>query len=224
MTKGGIIVAAIAGASLPGGPIAQETGAGLAFWVVVIALLQLVTIILGLFVIKKAVGDTGKAIAAMRDANALAEQSARRQLRAYLVIEPGGVNEVVDGFARLPLQVENKGQSPAFDVRLFANHAVVENPRDISLDDLGVPLGGESDGASLGPGVCRSIYSYASEALIEPYAYDIVRKRRAIIQFGYVGYRDAFGDEWRTNFAFYHWGNNLTPANALRCRFGNDAT
>lgn len=219
------MVAAIAGASLPGDPIAQETGAGLAFWVGVIALLQLVATILGLFLIKrtldatrKAVEDTGKATAA------LADQSMRRQLRAYLVIEPGGVNEVVDGFARLPLQVENKGQSPAFDVRLFANHAVAESPRDIALDNLGAPLSGEIDDASLGPGVRRSMHSYASETLIDPYAYDIVKKRRAIIQFGYVSYRDAFGDEWRTNFAFYHWGNNLTPANALRCRFGNDAT
>lgn len=211
--------------------VAQETMADAALWMLFATILTIFVTALGTLLIwkqvrltRRAVEDTGQATEAMRAANSIAAESMRRELRAYLTVEPGGVNEARDGFARLPLRIENRGQTPAFDVMLFANHAVAESPRDITLKDLGTPLAGEINDAAMGPSVCRWMFSYASEDLLKPFLVDIRDRRRAIIQFGYVTYKDAFGDVWQTNFAFYHWGEELSAESALRCRFGNAST
>ena len=68
------------------------------------------------------------------------------------------------------------------------------------------------------------MFNYLREAFIQPYSAEVASKDRAILHFGYVTYEDVFGDTHQTNFAFYHWGEELSDLTALRCRLGNSAT
>jgi hypothetical protein len=76
----------------------------------------------------------------------------------------------------------------------------------------------------LGPKANRFTYAYLEANLCEPFKDRIAQKKAAIIHYGFVRYRDAFGDQRQTNFAFYHWGEHLSDVESKRCRFGNDAS
>ena len=62
------------------------------------------------------------------------------------------------------------------------------------------------------------------EKLPKPFWDKIHKKEAAIIHYGFVRYVDAFGRSQATNFAFYHWGEELSDAESKVCRFGNSAT
>ena len=158
--------------------------------------------------------------------NWIARDTAKRQLRAYISIEPGGINEAQNGLSRVPFNIINNGQTPAYELEHGGDFVVIEgNPMefDPSLD-------GRLDGQtavtdqSLGPNSNRFSYAYLEAALCAPFLAQIDKKEAAIIHYGYVTYKDAFGERHRTSFAFYHWGEVLSDLESKRCRFGNDAT
>lgn len=158
-------------------------------------------------------------------ANGIARKSAEQQLRAYLTVEPGGINQSVNNLARAPLLIKNCGQTPANSVMVFSKFGLSEDP--VSFDpksDEKKGITGERNDATFGPGVERWVFPYASNEFIEPYMRGIAERKLAVVHWGYVAYRDAF-DVWReTHFAFYHWGDELSDKGSLRCRFGNSAT
>jgi hypothetical protein len=52
----------------------------------------------------------------------------------------------------------------------------------------------------------------------------VLEKKRAIMCFGFIHYKDAFGRIQTTEFTHYHWGPELSAAEAKRSRRGNTAT
>ncbi|WP_294312809.1 hypothetical protein [uncultured Sphingomonas sp.] len=181
---------------------------------------------------EEATRDADKALAiAERNADAAAAQvavaqdTAKRQLRAYISVEPGGVNEPVEGRCRLPIHIHNSGITPAHGVMVFSRFAIVDSPMDFdpATAEHGALIGGTND-ATFGPGVERWVYVYLDEDFIRPYEAEIRDKKKALTHFGYINYSDAFGDTHETRFAFYHWGAELSDNTAMRCRLGNKAT
>jgi hypothetical protein len=159
-------------------------------------------------------------------ANEIAGDTAKRQLRAYISVEPRGVNAPDrDGLVRVPLFIKNCGQTPAYSVMVFQRFALFERPNDFDptrLPDRG--LSAEASDIVFGPGEGNYVYPYIRANFLADNMAAIAEQKKALIHFGSVSYVDAFGEGRETNFAFFHWGDELTDHNSKRCRLGNTAT
>ena len=153
-------------------------------------------------------------------------QTSRRELRAYLSIEPFGVNEAENGLSRVPFEMINNGQTPAYDLRLCGDFLIVEgDPKEFNPYTSGRLSDKTADtDHTLGANTKRFSYAYINSETYRPHLDKIARKEAAIIHYGYVNYTDIFKKSHRTSFAFYHWGDELSDVESKRCRFGNDAT
>lgn len=153
-------------------------------------------------------------------------RSNEKQLRAYVFVDPGGVNEAQGGMFRLPYKIKNTGQTPAYDLSVFGDVVVIEgDPRDFDPAKHG-RLGKAEASTDISLGSGDLIWNYAVQPveLIAERMESIQDKTAAIIHYGFVEYRDAFGKKQRTHFAYYHWGDHLSDVESKRCRFGNSAT
>jgi hypothetical protein len=164
------------------------------------------------------------------NSNWIARDTAKRQLRAYLTVEPGGVSEAVGGMHQVPIDLINNGQTPAYDLEQGGDFLVITgDPRhfdpgtDGRLSELDPEDCVASTDAVLGPNTNRFTYAYLEEALPKPFWQKIYAKEAAIIHYGFFRYKDVFGERHQTNFAFYHWGEDLSDVYSKRCRFGNHA-
>lgn len=189
---------------------AQESMAVFAYWMFWGILLQ--TLLAG-----------GALIALVKDLRQN-RKSAEAQLRAYLVVDPGGINEFESGFARVPLNVTNVGQTPAFNLTIFSNFGLSRHPLSETTESMAIPLiGGASDG-SIGPSRNQWVFAKLRREFVKEHLMAINSRDMAIIHMGYVTYDDIFGKTRTTSFAYYHWGEELSDNNAKTCRFGNSAT
>jgi hypothetical protein len=173
--------------------------------------------------------DTARALENAKTQIAVTEDTAKRQLRAYIAIEPHGIHEPNDGFMPVAINIINNGQTPAYNLELAGDFLIIDgDPRQFDpakhgrLADANPPTAA-TDGM-LGPRSNRFSYSYLESDLCMPLWNEICSKEAAIIHYGYLKYLDAFDEEHVTCFAFYHWGEELSDAESKRCRFGNSAT
>ena len=160
--------------------------------------------------------------------NWIVRDSAKRQLRAYLSIEPAGINAANGGLHRVPINLVNSGQTPANNLTHAGDFLIIEgDPRQFNPAVSG-RITEETEVAdsdnSLGAGANRYTYASLEAELCKTFLDKIHRREAAIVHYGYVAYRDVFGSEHRTSFAFYHWGEELSDLESKRCRYGNDAT
>lgn len=199
----------------------------------------------------EAVEDTGQATRAMQEANSIARQAAsiansaefkaaiksradakirmiseQRQMRAYVSVEPGGVNESKDGLVRIPYNIKNSGQTPAYDLSVCGDIIIVEgDPRNFNPSKQGRL--GEAEAftdITLSPNDNQWNYAYMGDNLLDGHLENIAGRKAAIVHYGFIQYRDAFDTMRFTHFAFYHWGDELSDKESKRCRFGNNAT
>lgn len=158
--------------------------------------------------------------------NATSKEAMRRQFRAYFIVDPGGINESESGIVRVPCNIVNCGQTPAYNLAVFGDILVVSgNPRDFDPSTDGRL--GEATAATdivLGPGRNQWNFAYQPATLLEPHEQAIHDKKSAVVHYGFLEYDDCFGVRHRTNFSFYHWGHELSDEASKRSRFGNSAT
>jgi hypothetical protein len=171
--------------------------------------------------------DADTALHHAAEGNKIARDTAKAQLRAYLGVEPGGVSEAIEGRHQLALNLINNGQTPAYGLEHNGDIVVVEgDPRNFNPAEHG-RLGPETatTDTTLGPQSNRFTYAYLNEDVVDASNWEKIRtKKTALVHYGYFRYKDAFGETRQTNFAYYHWGEELSDVMAKRCRFGNDAT
>jgi hypothetical protein len=168
----------------------------------------------------------GAALYLTVQSNRIARDTARRQLRAYLYIEPGGVNEAAEGLHRMPFNIINSGPTPAHDLETFGDILIVGgSPRDFDPSKDG-RYSGETlkTTSALGANNNRWSYAYLEQDVAAPYWEDITTKKKAILHYGFVRYKDIFDNSHETHFAFYHRGEELSDLTSLRCTYGNNAT
>lgn len=182
--------------------IAQESMALWTFWVVVFA--GMTTIITGIGTIyiakqvkltRQAVEDTSEATEAMREANLIAADTSKRQLRAYVTCEETYIDfarliEPKEGFVAFELR--NAGQTPAYEVTITTHvqfseigpdkHRIILRGTD--GDDLARTILGPSGGGA----------RHRSSFPISRLQYrDVLAGKLTIILAVIVSYRDAFG-------------------------------
>jgi hypothetical protein len=167
-----------------------------------------------------------RAASAANESNNVARETMRRQLRAYVTLEPGGINEAQEALCRAPINIINNGQTPAYRLELNGDFVIFEgDPRQFDPAKHG-RLGDETAAtdAVLGPRSNRFTYAYLEANRCEPFWGKIAAKQAAIVHYGLLSYQDVFGETHHTAFAFYHWGDDLSDLKSKRCRFGNNAT
>ncbi len=159
-------------------------------------------------------GARGQARDMKRSLN-IAESTAERQLRAYLVIEPDIFIDQESGpgasFEARPVLV-NAGQTPAYDV--IANSRMRVLPFPIG-PEFTFPLDIPSDPSIrvLGPDqrtglICNLGYIATPEDLRSIKSRGPVR----LIAYGVVTYRDVFGKTHTTRYGFFfQWGSKGIP-------------
>ncbi|HET6940575.1 MAG TPA: hypothetical protein VFH89_00285 [Sphingomicrobium sp.] len=215
--------------------IAQETTAGIAFWVALIAFFQLIATVIGLSFIKrtldatwKAVDDTSKATKAIERQNEITEDTAKRQLRAYVTTED---HDIV-GFFRggpttLRTKIYNRGQTPAYDVMIWSIVCGTLDDPDTYKVKQRKKEDFKQSRSMLGPGQWI-LHENACQAPLDGDAYvGIVAGKLKLIFAGVVTYRDAFGKRHFTIFRQFYTGEGnwaVTKADLLACGRGNTGT
>ncbi len=173
-----------------------------------------------------AAGEAAAALAIAREQVAISDDTAKRQLRAYITVEPCGINQAEKGLHRVPLLLENQGATPAKNVMVFGYFAIVGNfhPREFNPSDLNVTLTATPSDGVIGPKAPRYVYAFMPSEIAKPYLLEIDAEQVAIVHFGFVSYDDDFGQPRETHFAFYHWGEELSDVASKRCAMGNYST
>ena len=161
-----------------------------------------------------------------RDANQIASDSTEKQLRAYLSVEPKGVQIPDEGWISIPIDITNHGTTPASEIEFAGDVQIMSgDPREFNPEDLGRLKGlSLTSDTMIGPGAIRFHFAKVKDAFLADHVEGIKNKESAIIHYGSVRYKDIFGHQRCTNFAFYHWGEELSDVESKRCRFGNNAT
>ena len=162
----------------------------------------------------------------------------QRQLRAYVFIQEGELNDVRDPPSFLPgmaaqqiiataasqlrhdlgvipsghLSIKNSGQTPAYDVRIWAAAPWLDSfPRPATLSSGSMteyqtqailPPGGE---VHYPIAMNRPLTAEERKALIAPSG------GTAVYLSGHISYKDAFGCRWRTHFRLFHSARAAFP-------------
>lgn len=192
---------------------AQWEAADWARWAGFAALAQFIATIIGLYYIKgtldatlKAVEDTGKATKAMLRQNDLTEDTAQKQLRAYVdicddftKIERNPLRDKDDRIAaKVTISVRNYGQTPAKYARTNVSHMVLENNFDSYpfLDKTDVEWQPAFD---IPPGGRLTI---PHQANFSQEIYDrILRGECSMVIIAFFAYEDVYGVNRETKFA-----------------------
>lgn len=168
---------------------------------------------------ERSIVESTKATEAMREANEIARDTAKRQLRAYLSIAGNDDCEVVVGApVAANLTIKNDGQTPAHDVVVtvqVSRKAHPINPASFAVEP------NEVADSKLMIAAGQSVYSYTelnatTQAEHDAFAADAI----SYFTYGLITYRDIFDDEHATKFRLALQKNGLWKA----CSEGNEAT
>jgi hypothetical protein len=127
----------------------------MAFWALAMTLVSAMTAVISAFALyflrgtldetRKAVRETAKATSEMRKANQIADDTARRQQRAYIAVRPLGVEQLHSNRELIGMvSVENVGQTPAMNVDIYVNmfcsSSKTETHFPVKANDTGATL------------------------------------------------------------------------------------
>jgi hypothetical protein len=141
-----------------------------------------------------------------------AEDTAERQLRAYVLVQPVTLYDFAEG-RRLSADftIRNVGQTPAYRVRAVADidifdHPLVDYQGELILPDPNAPIPTRALQPT-GDFLCGGQMDRPLTAL------DVMQvlagENRRVYLFGVVIYEDAFGEERRTKFCCYVGGREF---------------
>lgn len=157
------------------------------------------------------------------------EDTAKRELRAYVVAEGGSQEnvsfEVKEGIASIIFlpAIINTGKTPAHKVRHFSDAIIQQFPIPESFKYPSVPENAFAF-TSLGPGRKVGSISKMIKLPIKDFQALMVSKTEKIHVFGIVTYEDIFGHEWYTEFSYLigmGWIQIKGGARILNCKWRN---
>lgn len=152
------------------------------------------------------------------------EESAEKQLRAYVMISDGTVTDLrVGNEPKARIIIKNSGQTPAYDLQQWSVMGSGPYPLNGSLPDRDhhVPL----PALPLAPNGSLEIIRSLGK-LITQHVYDgVVAGEAAIYIVGRISYRDAYGIDRVTNFRLLCSGpDGINDGRTSVTQEGNDAT
>lgn len=212
---------------------AQWEAVSWAEWAAVIAGIQLAATIVGLFFVRRtldatweAVDDTSRATRAMERQNEITEDTARRQLRAYVIPKDAAVQGLSPGNAPVfVFQLHNSGQTPAYEVRYVASvDFTIEEADSYPIRFRGKERIGHSKD-TIGPGDFKVAVVASTEPISEDQMAQLYSGIVKAVFAGIISYRDTFGRRRLSTFKAFVPINSKTigkkVADMISCEIGN---
>jgi hypothetical protein len=158
---------------------------------------------------------------ATRDLVGGAEETAKRQLRAYIGVRSVGCSDWVGTFTFASITIVNAGQTPAHDVVFWANISIDDFP----LKSAEIPRGPIDLGkAPLGPGAPIETNPRFTNPVTDAQATALKAGTSAIYVKGQASYIDAFNEPRVTEFIYVSGGGQPVGSGMRPYREGNKAT
>lgn len=217
--------------------IAQEDMAYWAMWMVLAALLTFLVTSIGTFLIwrqvkltRQAVEDTGEATVAMQEANEIASDTARRQLRAYVMGTDHSVTHLyAGGRPKFIVKLHNFGQTPASEVRCRTIVRAINGDPDetrIMFREARQAVG--LSNSLIGPTDFHVHVNGMDQGSLGSDASQMIERGEIIMTFaGVISYRDVFGKRHLTTFKYFLSPDTLnlkdTAYDLTACGRGNKA-
>ncbi len=157
--------------------------------------------------------------------NYIAQEAAKRQLRAYIDVRPKGITTIEEGIMpRVQDSFQNIGRTPAYDNGAFSRLTVAEYPLTSKLtnEECGhVSTNPKASkwfiGKAASPAIVRESPFTASE--VEA----IKSGKAAVYLHGRACYRDIFNESHRTDFCLYWKWSAGRVSPGLYCDQGNSS-
>lgn len=170
--------------------------------------------------------EAEKSASAAANALKLSEESAERQLRAYITVELKGARVLGSGEIEAVAEIINRGQTPAKDVvTKWAMGIDLREPDRATVDYIlsCAHCPAEDVSMMLGPQDTRGIKSKADP--FDPADMDkVFNGTGSLCVAGIVEYVDAFGKKRNTRFVHLYDGREWSADEGRYCHYGNDYT
>jgi hypothetical protein len=119
----------------------------------------------------------------------LAERTAARQLRAYILFDGGLVDRFGHGFM-VKLAVKNSGQTPAYNLTYAWDAKVLPYP--LKVDGIIYPSPNPEQSADIGASISTTLGDPQFLAMSEQDVQDVQNRMKAVYVFASLSYRDTF--------------------------------
>lgn len=152
------------------------------------------------------------------------EDTARRQLRAYVSVDRAWIEFPEPGVPHVTVIIKNAGQTPAYDLRHWIHQWIERYPLEIQLP---VPPDGFVMSSSLlGAAATHSMQlKHPSPIIRLPFIDEIGTPEATIYVYGEITYKDIFGTQQFLRYRLQHGGPTQPPPGVLSpCEEGNEAS
>jgi hypothetical protein len=179
--------------------------------------------------LKAANDSSAAALQKAAEANGISTDTAKRQLRAYIAVEPGGP---IEDFAEniVPhtrVDIRDTGQTPAYDLRVRGTMIVGDYPL---IPNVGFPLDADPDMPQPSVAVVSPGGQWHGQNLKarRPFAPDEINsvaygRQMRVYVYGTVTYNDAFKVPHYANYCFSFWGRGPQLTDDAWCSQHTDA-
>lgn len=154
---------------------------------------------------RKAAKATRDSVRAIEAQAAIMQDTAKRQLRAYMCVSAGMVVFKWPGFPEAQITIRNFGQSPAYDVRHWIHTWLEGYPLKVTLPTP--PPEFQMSKGLIPPTGEEVIISGAKP----PMASNLIRifgtPQCTLYVYGEIRYRDIFGRDWYTRYRLIYGGS-----------------
>lgn len=197
---------------------------GLTAGMLFVAAIQALFFWVQLRLMSKSMGVAEKAVAATERSVETMQDTARRQLRAYVSVDRAWIEFPEPGIPKVNVVVKNAGQTPAHNVHQWIHQWIAKYPLTTQLPTP--PNGFVMSSSLLGAGATHDMQIEHPHPIIEPSFMDKIGTTEGTIYvYGEIHYMDVFGNEHFTKYRLMHGGPEKPPAGVLSpCEEGNEAS
>ncbi len=161
---------------------------------------------------------------ATRDLVEGAENTAKRQLRAYVWIDKTQPSPNIDAVPFIvATEIRNTGSTPAHDVRCFTELLPFDHPLPVGFTFKQPPQEIPGPHYVVNPGSTHFVRTSPDEVFTDDIKTAIRNGTKRLYFWGVVRYRDAFKQERWSKFRFYWDRGPLAPGGWTYCDEGNEA-
>jgi hypothetical protein len=189
-----------------------------------VAITALATVAIGVFTLTLKL-STDRLWVAGEKQRKLSEDTARRQLRAYVFVAQVEIVDVGTSNVNAAVIIRNTGQTPAYDVTVSTGANAFNIPGNVTFTPT--PVGPDSSRFIFGPdGLGRRNISLHSIIGAQTAIAAIKNGNGALYVWGEILYKDAFGEGQHTRFRHMIGGTASWPSDNMMtvCQDGNEAS
>ena len=186
--------------------------------------LSIIATMIGTILVYKSLQHSEEGIAAAVQANNIAQETAKRELRAYVGVTNFEIIEQDDGFPLFKVLYKNGGQTPARDCISLATIAILSGvDRNYAEDIPDGPLLSKLASSSILPGDFNNdVVKF--RVTVEKFG-DLLADGDVVFLYGWIRYIDIFGEQHETKFRAFvdamsigvRYGLSIAP-------YGNSST